>query len=41
MGQSSNDTFPTAMHIATVQEISERLIPAVSAVKNADLSIFG
>ena len=35
MGQSSNDTFPTAMHIATVQEISERLIPAVSALKNA------
>jgi fumarate hydratase class II len=35
MGQSSNDTFPTAMHIATVLEISDRLIPAVSALKDA------
>lgn len=35
MGQSSNDTFPTAMHIATVIEISDRLIPAVSALKDA------
>lgn len=29
MGQSSNDTFPTAMHIATAIEISERLLPAL------------
>jgi fumarate hydratase class II len=29
MGQSSNDTFPTAMHIASVQMIDERLIPQV------------
>jgi fumarate hydratase class II len=35
MGQSSNDTFPTTMHIATVREISERLIPAVSALQDA------
>jgi fumarate hydratase, class II len=34
MGQSSNDTFPTAMHIATVLEISNRLIPAVTALKD-------
>jgi fumarate hydratase class II len=27
-GQSSNDTFPTAMHIATAREISELLLPA-------------
>jgi fumarate hydratase class II len=27
--QSSNDTFPTAMHIACVKEVSERLIPAI------------
>ncbi|GAA4818805.1 class II fumarate hydratase [Tomitella cavernea] len=32
MGQSSNDTFPTAMHIAVVTEIVERLIPALSAL---------
>lgn len=35
MGQSSNDTFPTAMHIATVLEISDRLIPALTALKDA------
>jgi len=28
-GQSSNDTFPTAMHIAAVIEVKERLIPAL------------
>jgi fumarate hydratase class II len=27
MGQSSNDTFPTAMHIAAITEIDERLLP--------------
>ena len=35
MGQSSNDTFPTAMHIATVIEFSGRLIPAVAALTEA------
>ena len=35
MSQSSNDTFPTAMHIATVLEFSDRLIPAVTALKDA------
>jgi len=29
MGQSSNDTFPTAMHIAAAVEIKNQLIPAV------------
>ncbi len=29
-GQSSNDTFPTAMHIAAAQEITGRLLPALS-----------
>ena len=29
MGQSSNDTFPTAMHIAAVQEIVHTLLPAL------------
>lgn len=28
-GQSSNDSFPTAMHIATVCALSEKLIPAL------------
>jgi len=31
-GQSSNDTFPTAMHIAGVLAIEERLIPACDAL---------
>ena len=29
MSQSSNDAFPTAMHIAAVREASQRLIPAL------------
>ncbi|WP_275431353.1 lyase family protein, partial [Klebsiella pneumoniae] len=29
-GQSSNDTFPTAMHIAVAREIQERLLPALT-----------
>lgn len=29
MSQSSNDTFPTAMHIAAVLEINRRLLPAI------------
>ncbi len=29
MSQSSNDTFPTAMHIACAEEVSHRLIPAL------------
>ena len=35
MSQSSNDTFPTAMHIATVMEITDRLIPAVQRLRDA------
>ena len=29
MGQSSNDTFPTAMHIAAALDINENLLPAL------------
>ena len=32
--QSSNDTFPTAMHIATVEAIEGGLIPAVSRLRD-------
>lgn len=35
MSQSSNDTFPTAMHIATVLEFVNHLIPNVKALINA------
>ncbi|GBD88193.1 fumarate hydratase class II [bacterium BMS3Abin03] len=33
--QSSNDTFPTAMHIAAVEEIHRRLIPMVTKMRDA------
>lgn len=32
--QSSNDTFPTAMHIATVEAIENRLFPALNALRD-------
>ncbi len=32
-GQSSNDTFPTAMHIAAAEETVNRLLPAVAALR--------
>ena len=35
MSQSSNDSFPTAMHIAAVQEISQRLVPALTHLHEA------
>ena len=34
-GQSSNDSFPTAMHIAVVGEIEDRLIPALQLLYRA------
>ena len=33
-GQSSNDTFPTAMHIAAVESIQTRLLPAVRQLRD-------
>ncbi len=35
MGQSSNDTFPTAMHIAASREIAGRLLPALKHLAKA------
>src|SRR5437899_1445608 len=35
MSQSSNDTFPSAMHIAAAVNVKERLIPAVKALEGA------
>jgi fumarate hydratase, class II len=32
--QSSNDTFPTAMHIAAVEQIHHRLLPALKALRD-------
>jgi fumarate hydratase class II len=35
MSQSSNDTFPTAMHIAAAEELTHRLVPSVRALRDA------
>jgi fumarate hydratase, class II len=35
MSQSSNDTFPTAMHIAAAQQLLDRVLPAVRALREA------
>ncbi len=35
MSQSSNDTFPTAMNIAAVEEVRHRLVPSVTALRDA------
>ncbi len=35
MGQSSNDTFPSAMHVAAVEEIDARLLPQLDALAKA------
>lgn len=35
MGQSSNDSFPTAMHIATAVEVTSRLLPALDHLIDA------
>jgi len=35
MSQSSNDTFPTAMHIAAAEELTHRLIPALVKLRDA------
>ncbi len=34
-GQSSNDTFPTAMHVAAAQEVHHRLLPALNHLHGA------
>jgi fumarate hydratase, class II len=35
MSQSSNDTFPAAMHIAAADRVKNALIPAVKTVRDA------
>src|SRR5689334_9811276 len=35
MSQSSNDTFPTAMHIAAASRVAEALIPSVAGLRDA------
>jgi len=35
MSQSSNDTFPTGMNIAAVEEVTNRLLPALERLRDA------
>src|SRR5215212_5226930 len=35
MGQSSNDVFPSAVHLAALGEVTENLLPALSALSDA------
>ena len=35
MGQSSNDTFPTAMHIAAVERIRDALLPSLTTLTDS------
>jgi fumarate hydratase class II len=35
MGQSSNDVFPSAVHLAALAEVSDRLLPALSALSDS------
>ncbi len=35
MGQSSNDTFPTAMHIAAAEQVHKALLPALAQLQSA------
>ena len=35
MGQSSNDTFPTAMHIAAVEQIYDHLLPELVSLRDS------
>src|SRR5690606_40994463 len=34
LGQSSNDIFPTAMHVAATVEIHRQLLPALAALRS-------
>ena len=31
-GQSSNDSFPTAMHVAAARAVNQRLLPALATI---------
>ncbi|HWD67069.1 MAG TPA: class II fumarate hydratase [Caulobacteraceae bacterium] len=35
LSQSSNDTYPSAMHVAAAEEVVRRLIPALQTLRNA------
>jgi fumarate hydratase class II len=35
MSQSSNDTFPTAMHIAAAEQVTHKLLPAIRELRDA------
>ena len=35
MGMSSNDSFPTAMHVAALQVVNEKLLPSITALQRS------
>jgi fumarate hydratase class II len=35
LSQSSNDTYPSAMHVAAAEEVVRRLVPALQTLRNA------
>jgi len=35
LSQSTNDTFPTVMHLVTLRELTERLLPEVGSLRDA------
>ncbi len=37
-GQSTNDVFPTAMHLSAIEEIERRLIPSLTRLRDAFMS---
>jgi fumarate hydratase class II len=39
ISQSSNDTFPTAMHIAAAIVLNERLLPALEELRAEELTL--
>ncbi len=39
MSQSSNDTFPTAIHIAAVQTVTRQVIPAIESMREVLLKL--
>ena len=38
MSQSSNDTFPTAMHLAATTQVVRKLLPSLESLRNALLA---
>src|SRR5699024_12601799 len=40
MSQSSNDTFPTAMSLASIIDLEDNLLPAVEKLQSTDVRLY-